>query len=78
MEIYLNNWEHEVKHMNKLFKGTAQDYLRARAKKHRLCYNNSEGCQILNTLADGIDLVIAENTRLKRDRLTDCKYPYKD
>lgn len=43
--------------MNRFFKGTAQDYLRLRAMKHRNVYNCEEGAIILEKLANGIDLM---------------------
>lgn len=61
-----NTWRDEVAYMNRYFKGTAQDYLRLRAKKHQLSYNSPGGCKMLNALADGIDNLIAENARLKK------------
>jgi len=51
----MNNYLEEISIMNKLFKGTTQDYLRLRAKKHRNVYNNEEGALILEKMADNID-----------------------
>ena len=63
-EDFFSCMEEEVRIMNKLFKGTAQDYLRLRAKKHRWVYNNEEGAVILEKLADDVDL-LEENLKNK-------------
>ena len=50
--------------MIRLFKGSASDYLRLRAKKHRTNYNDPKQADVLDGLADDVDKLHSERERL--------------